>query len=94
LLRCSADQSKSVPCPVETPAIIDKAQQKSLIDCAEVTGWRKDDVKRLLAAHGFSKSTEVTVDKLPLLLEALRNGDVIPVTPEVGVLQPENAHVV
>lgn len=80
--------------PADPPAVINREQQKQLIDLAEVVGWRKEDIKRLLAAHGFTKSAEVTVDKLPLLLDALRNGDVIPVTPAVGVLQPENAHVV
>lgn len=79
--------------PPPAPAI-DKAQQKALFDCAEVTGWRKDDVKRLLAAHGFSKSSEVTVDKLPVLLDALRHGDVVPVTPTVGEVAPEHAQVI
>jgi phage recombination protein Bet len=76
------------------PARIDKAQQKQLFDCAEVTGWRKDDVVRLLAAHGFSKSAEVTVDKLPVLLDALKNGDVVAVAPVVGEVAPVNAHVI
>jgi phage recombination protein Bet len=70
--------------------VINKAQQKQLFDCAEVTGWRKEDVQRLLAFHGFAKSSEVTVDKLTVLLDALKNGDVIPPAPEVGVVAPDN----
>jgi phage recombination protein Bet len=83
----TARMAAALPPPA---AIISKEQQKALIDCAEVTGWRKDDVQRLLAAHGFSKSTQVTVDKLPVLLDALRNGDTIPAALEVGVVQPAN----
>jgi phage recombination protein Bet len=73
--------------------VIDKVQQKALIDCAEVTGWRKDDVKRLLANYGFSKSADVTVDKLDAILQALRDGDVVAVTPTVGEVAPVNALV-
>jgi hypothetical protein len=77
--------------PAEPPAIIDKAHQGEIIQAADAFSWRAEDVKRLLAAHGFAKSAQVTVDKLPAILEALKNGDVIPVTTEVGVLQPDNA---
>lgn len=80
--------------PGEPPATISKAQQESLLRAAEAHEWRMDDVKRLLAAHGFEKSTKVTVDKLPAILDALKNGAVVAVTPEVGVVAPENAHVV
>jgi hypothetical protein len=88
-----ADTARMAATP-PAPATIDKAQQMELIAIADQFSWRTDDVKRLLAAHGFSKSAEVTVDKLPAILDALRNGDVVSVTPAVGVVAPDNAHVI
>lgn len=60
---------------------IDRAEQKQLVDAAELAGWRSVDVQRLLSSHGFKKSTEVTVDKLPAILDALRNGTQVPPPP-------------
>lgn len=80
--------------PGEPPATISKAQQDEIVAAVDRYSWRTDDVKRLLAAHGFAKSSQVTVDKLPAILDALKNGDVVNVPTVVGVVAPENAHVV
>jgi phage recombination protein Bet len=80
--------------PAEPPATISKGQQDEIVSAVERYSWRTDDVKRLLSAHGFAKSSQVTVDKLPAILDALKNGDVVNVPTEVGVVAPENAHVV
>jgi hypothetical protein len=70
--------------------IISDLQRQQLVALVGELGWRKEDVQRLLAAHGFKKSTDVTVDKLPAILEALRNGDVVPPAPVVGEVAPPN----
>jgi hypothetical protein len=82
--RIAASQPPPAP-------VISKEQQAELLAAADKYSWRIDDMKRLLAFHGFEKSTKVTVDKLPLILDALKNGDVVAVTPQVGVVAPDNA---
>lgn len=72
----------------EAPAIITGTQQKELLDAAELGMWKPAEVKALLAVHGFKKSTEITVDKFPTILDALRNGTVV-VAPVVGEKAPE-----
>ena len=77
--------------PPRSPA---RSRSDEIVAAVDRYSWRTDDVKRLLAAHGFAKSSQVTVDKLPAILDALKNGAVVAVTPQVGVVAPENAHVV
>jgi hypothetical protein len=57
-------------------------------------GWQMADVKRLLAAHGFASSTQVTTDKLPQIIDDIKNGATVPHAPQVGVVAPENAAVI
>ncbi len=96
--KVAKDQQKAdaarMAVALPTPVVISKAQQDEIIEAVDRYAWRTDDVKRLLSAYGFKKSTEVTVDKLPAILDALKNGDVVSVTPEVGVVAPDNAHVI
>jgi hypothetical protein len=82
-------QQKRVATPDDPPPI-DRAQQKAIVDAAEQNGWRNDDVKRLIASFGFSRSSTVTVDKLPLILDSLQNGATVPHAPQVGVVAAED----
>lgn len=89
-----SQQRAAAPPPPPKDTLIDRAQQKELASAAETFHWRVEDVKRLLAAHGFKRSGDVTREALPRILDELKNGAVVPVTPELGVVAPENALVV
>lgn len=91
-LAKAQQQADPVLHPPETAERISKEQQRILTNTAEVTGWRKEDAKRLLAFHGFSSSKDVTVDKFELLMDALRNGATVPAVP--GELAPEDVAVI
>lgn len=78
----------------KTPELITEQQRKQLQLVASAAGWRTEDVKRLLAHHGFDRSNKVTVDKFELLVDALKNGAALAVQPTVGEVAPENAQVI
>lgn len=64
--------------------------QKVAID----NGWPTADVKKLIVAFGFASSADITRDKYPLIIDAIKNGTEVPVATAVGEVAPENAHVI
>jgi hypothetical protein len=79
---------------VKAATVISADERRTLGDMAKASGWPIAEVKRLLAAHGFAASSEVTKDKYPLIVDAMKHGGEVPHTPQVGVKAPENALVV
>lgn len=74
--------------------VISDEARREMVRISIECGWQTADMKRLLDAHGFKKSTDVTVDALPKILDAIKNGATVPHTPTVGVVAPENAAVI
>lgn len=86
-------QQREIKAPAG-PSRISDHERREMVRVSIEHGWATADMKRLLAFHGFGSSTEVTVDKLPTILDAIKNGATVPHTPQVGVMAPENAAVV
>lgn len=76
------------------PAKINKAQVAELIAAATTARWSTGEFYSLMQAHGFTNEKHVTADKFPVLLDALRNGTVVPFTPKVGEVAPVDSLVV
>jgi phage recombination protein Bet len=79
---------------VTPPSKISKAQVAEVIKAATDSRWSTDDFYKLMQAHGFSSEKHVTTDKFQSILDALKNGTVVPFTPKVGEVAPDNALVV
>lgn len=76
---------------VKAAQVISQDERRTMQKLAMDNGWQTADVKKLIAAHGFASSSDVTKDKYPLIIDGLKHGTVVPHTPQVGVRAPEHA---
>jgi hypothetical protein len=76
------------------PSKINKAQVAEIIKAATDARWTPVEFYKLMNRHGFTNEKHVTTDKIARILDALKNGTVVPFTPKVGEVAPDNALVV
>jgi phage recombination protein Bet len=79
---------------VTPPSKITKAQVAEVIKAASDSRWSTKEFYLLMQRHGFTNEKQITTDKLEAILDELKNGTVVPFTPKVGEVAPDNALVV